>query len=108
MLASLGRHPPAGLGLLVLDGTQDLARNLHLAEGASREALAPDDDLVQRMAEGEVPPQIEGGLALVALLALGARGGGAAKLPLLREKDAVILLGGGRGPSWESLTTKHW
>ena len=34
------------------------------------------DDFVQRVAEGEVPPQIEGGLAPVALLAWGHPGAG--------------------------------
>ena len=75
---------PVGLGLLVLGGAQDLARNLHPTEGAPREALAPDDDLIPRVAEDEVPPQVEGGPVQGVLLALGARGDGAANFPFRR------------------------
>ena len=86
MLASLVRHLLVGLGLLMLGGAQYLARDLHPAAGAPWETLAPDDHLVPRVALGEVPPQVEGGLAPMALAALGARGGGAAKLTLLMEE----------------------
>ena len=85
-MASPGRHLPADLGLLVLGNDQDLEHDLHPAEEAPREALDPDHHLVPRVAEGKVPPQVEGGLAPVALSALGARGGGVAKLPFRREE----------------------
>ena len=36
----------------------------------------------------------------------GQSGIGQQNFPFARKKDAVYLLGGGRGPAWESLTMK--
>ena len=58
---------------------------LHPSALAPPETFALDHNQVPWVAEGEVPPQGEGGRAAVARVALGALADGAVELPVREE-----------------------
>ena len=84
VMASHGRHPKAGLGIIVLGDAQDAAKYLHHVEVVFLEALSPDHHIVLWMAVSKIPLHAERRVASLPLPSLRAGGDGAAELASLR------------------------